>query len=29
LNGTLKIWPVNKAVGNVKNGGPQLAMPIA
>jgi putative SOS response-associated peptidase YedK len=24
----LKIWPVGKAVGNVKNTGPQLAMPI-
>ena len=23
----LKIWPVDKAVGNVKNRGPQLAMP--
>ena len=25
----LKIWPVGKAVGNVKNTGPQLAMPLA
>jgi len=25
----LKIWPVGKAVGNVKNTGPQLAMPNA
>jgi putative SOS response-associated peptidase YedK len=25
----LKIWPVGKAVGNVKNTGPQLATPIA
>jgi putative SOS response-associated peptidase YedK len=24
----LKIWPVGKAVGNVKNTGPQLAMPV-
>jgi putative SOS response-associated peptidase YedK len=24
----LKIWPVGKAVGNVKNTGPQLAMPL-
>ena len=24
----LKIWPVGKAVGNVKNVGPQLAMPV-
>jgi putative SOS response-associated peptidase YedK len=25
----LKIWRVNKSVGNVKNTGPQLAMPLA
>lgn len=25
---TLKIWPVGKAVGNVKNIGPQLATPV-
>jgi hypothetical protein len=25
---TLKIWPVNKMVGNVRNKGPQLAMPL-
>jgi putative SOS response-associated peptidase YedK len=24
----LKIWPVDKAVGNVKNKGPQLAMAV-
>jgi putative SOS response-associated peptidase YedK len=24
----LKIWPVGKAVGNVKNTGPQLVMPV-
>jgi putative SOS response-associated peptidase YedK len=24
----LKIWPVSKVVGNVKNTGPQLAMPV-
>jgi putative SOS response-associated peptidase YedK len=24
----LKIWPVDKAVGNVKNIGPQLAMTV-
>jgi putative SOS response-associated peptidase YedK len=24
----LKIWPVGKAVGNVKNTGPQLALPV-
>jgi putative SOS response-associated peptidase YedK len=24
----LKIWPVDKAVGNVRNKGPQLMMPI-
>ena len=24
----LKIWPVNKTVGNVRNKGPQLAMPL-
>jgi putative SOS response-associated peptidase YedK len=24
----LKIWPVGNAVGNVKNTGPQLAMPV-
>jgi putative SOS response-associated peptidase YedK len=24
----LKTWPVGKAVGNVKNTGPQLAMPL-
>ena len=27
-NDALKIWPVGKAVGNVKNTGPQLAMPV-
>ena len=25
---SLKIWPVNKMVGNVRNKGPQLAMPL-
>jgi hypothetical protein len=24
----LKIWPVNKMVGNVKNNGPQLILPV-
>ena len=24
----LKIWPIGKAVGNVKNTGPQFAMPV-
>jgi putative SOS response-associated peptidase YedK len=28
-NAALKIWPVDKRVGNVKNKGPQLAMPIS
>jgi hypothetical protein len=27
-NEALKIWPVSRAVGNVKNTGPQLAMPV-
>jgi putative SOS response-associated peptidase YedK len=27
-DGDLKIWPVDKAVGNVKNNGPQLVRPI-
>jgi hypothetical protein len=26
---TLKIWPVDRIVGNVRNKGPQLAMPIS
>jgi putative SOS response-associated peptidase YedK len=25
----LKIWPVGKAVGNVKNTGPELALPLS
>jgi hypothetical protein len=24
----LKIWPVDKMVGNVKNNGPQLILPV-
>jgi putative SOS response-associated peptidase YedK len=27
-DGALKIWPVDKMVGNVRNKGPQLAMPL-
>jgi putative SOS response-associated peptidase YedK len=25
---SLKIWPVGKMVGNVKNNGPHLALPV-
>jgi putative SOS response-associated peptidase YedK len=25
---TLKIWPVDKMVGNVRNNGPQLVLPV-
>jgi putative SOS response-associated peptidase YedK len=27
-DGAIKIWPIDKAVGNVKNKGPQLIMPV-
>jgi putative SOS response-associated peptidase YedK len=28
LDEALKIWPVDRAVGNMKNKGPQLLMPV-